>query len=80
MLLPLLLCSGFLTACADRPPLVVVDPALLECRAEPPVPPAPVTNRQAARYTKDTALAGRDCRRKLAAVKSVVQTRSHKFP
>ena len=80
-ILLLLSCSLFLTACASNPPSLLVDPALLECRAEPIVPPRPVTNRHGARFTKDAVLAGRDCRRKLAAVKAVVeQARSKKFP
>ena len=72
--LPFGLC---LTACASAPPApptkLEAPASLLSCRPEP-APPAKIkTDAQLADYMIAVADAGEDCRRKLAAVKEIVE-------
>lgn len=81
-LLSLLSCALLLTACAQPEPRLVVQgrverleipPVLLTC-LESPEPPAGNTQREAAEFTVRLWDAGEDCRGKLEAIRSLVDT------
>lgn len=67
-----------LAACAGTPPVPVVivpevPPALLSCADEPPVPAGAYTQRDVAVFVLDLAQAGRGCRARLEAVKTILE-------
>jgi hypothetical protein len=54
----------------ERP---AIPASILQCAAEPPVPAGEVTQADVAEFLVDLAAAGDDCRRRLAAVRRLVQ-------
>ena len=72
--LPLLLCATLLWGCGPSRPVLlppVVPPSLLACQPQP-APPDPVDDTALALWIVDLALAGEDCRGRLARVKELL--------
>lgn len=68
-----MLSAGLLTACASSKPALEIPKSLLECKADPTVPPKGAKAKEVGRYIADLWDAGDDCRSRLGAVKGLVE-------